>query len=99
MMFTVCKPDVVLVDLTHPYMQPVRDPLRTMLYCALERPIRDVFVAGRRVVEGGRVTTIDLGPEIQELNEAQPRALTAVPDKDWAGRTGDEAFPRSLPMR
>ena len=94
-----CKPDVVLVDLTHPYMQPVRDPLRTMLFCALERPIRDVFVAGRRIVEDGRVTTIDLGPEIQELNEAQPRALSVVPEKDWAGRTGDEAFPRCLPMQ
>lgn len=94
-----CKPDVVLVDLSHPYMQPIRDPLRTMLFCALERPIRDVYVAGRRVVENGRVLTIDLGPEIEELNAAQPRALAAVQSKDWAGRTGDEAFPRSLSMR
>jgi cytosine/adenosine deaminase-related metal-dependent hydrolase len=94
-----CKPDVVLVDLTHPYLQPLRDPLRTMLFCALERPIRDVFVAGRRVVEDGRVTTIDLAPEIEELNAAQPRALSVVQEKDWAGRTGDEAFPRSLPLQ
>jgi hypothetical protein len=70
-----------------------------MLFCALERPIRDVFVAGRRVVEDGRVTTIDLGPEIEELNAAQLRALSVVHEKDWAGRTGDEAFPRSLPLQ
>lgn len=93
------KPDVVLVDTTHPYLQPARDPLRTMMFCALERAITDVYVAGRHIVSGGDVTTIDLEPEMKILNEGQKRALAVVKDKDWAGRAGDEAFPHSIPIR
>ena len=45
------KADLTLVDLSHPAMQPVHDPLRNLLHCAAERAVRDVYVDGQA---GGR---------------------------------------------
>ena len=47
------KADLVLVDLTHPSMRPLRDPVMSLLYSALERPVREVYVDGRVVVRDG----------------------------------------------
>ena len=38
------KADFSLVDLTHPMMRPVRDPLRSLVYAAGSRAVRDVYV-------------------------------------------------------
>src|SRR5580704_7288014 len=35
------KADLVLIDLTHPSMRPLRDPLRSLIYSAAERAVRD----------------------------------------------------------
>lgn len=91
------KADLVLVDLDHPMMQPARDPLRALLFSAQDRALRDVYVGGRRVVEDGRVLTIDAGAAAEALSAGQARALPHVPARDWAGRTADEAFPLALP--
>lgn len=93
-----CKADLVLVDLSHPYMHPVRDPLRTMVFSGLERAIRDVYVDGRQVVRNGEVLTIDIEAALAELDAGQVRALPHVPERDWAGRTAEEMFPLSLPL-
>ena len=47
------RADIVLVDLDHPAMRPARDPLRTFVFEAADRAVRDVFVDGRPVVENG----------------------------------------------
>ena len=47
------KADIVLVDLKHPAMRPKREPLRSLLYLAAERAVRDVYVDGRLVVKYG----------------------------------------------
>ena len=93
-----CRADFVLVDTSHPHLQPLRDPLRGLLFSALERPIRDVFVDGRQVVREGEVMTIDVGAACEALNEGQRRALEGVAERDWANRSAEEAFPLSLPM-
>ena len=93
-----CRADFVLVDTSHPHLQPLRDPLRGLLFSALERPIRDVFVDGRQVVQEGEVLTIDVGAACEALNEGQRRALEGVAERDWASRSAEEAFPLSLPM-
>jgi len=36
------KADLVLVDLAHPLMRPARDPLRSLIYYAADRAVRDV---------------------------------------------------------
>ena len=91
------KADLVLVDLSHPMMQPARDPLRGLLFSAQDRAVRDVYVGGRHLVADGEVLTIDPGASAAEVAAGQTRALAHVPERDWAGRSAEEAFPLALP--
>jgi cytosine/adenosine deaminase-related metal-dependent hydrolase len=92
------KADLVLVDLRHPYMRPVRDPLRSLIYSASDRPIRSVFVDGAEVVRDGRVLTIDVEAALDELAEAQTKALSGAPMRDWAKRSVEQMSPLTLPL-
>lgn len=94
-----CKADFVLADTSHPHLQPLRDPIRGIIFSALERPIRDVYIDGQQVVRDGKVLTIDIEKAAAALNEGQKRALVGVRERDWAKRTAEEAFPLALPMR
>ncbi len=91
-----CKADFACIDLTHPAMKPLREPLRTLLVVAADRAVRDVFVDGEQVVQDGLVQTIDHAAELEHLQVAQERMLAQVPDRDWAGRTVDELAPMML---
>ncbi|MBI3517006.1 MAG: amidohydrolase family protein [Proteobacteria bacterium] len=91
-----CKADFSLVDLAHPSMQPARDPLKSLVFSALERPITDVYVAGKPVVRDGKVLTIDLQAQLAELTAGQARNMRGIPERDWAKRSPEEAFPMSL---
>ncbi|MFI4987492.1 MAG: amidohydrolase family protein [Alphaproteobacteria bacterium] len=93
-----CKADISLVDLTHPAMQPMRDPLKSLVFSALERPITDVFVDGRQVVADGKVLTIDLDAVIAAINRGQREALAKAPENDYAKRPVEEIFPMTLAM-
>jgi 5-methylthioadenosine/S-adenosylhomocysteine deaminase len=92
------KADLVLVDLTDPGMIPVRDPLRSLVYTAAERAVRDVYVDGIRVVANRQVLTLDRAAAAGRLQEAQRRMLDAVPASDYAGRPADQIAPLSLPL-
>ena len=92
-----CKADVVLVGLEHPAMRPLRDPLRSLIYSAAERAIRDVYVDGLHVVESGRVLTLDREESAIRLEEAQQREAAAVPRRDPERRSVEEIAPLSLP--
>ncbi|MBJ3774611.1 amidohydrolase family protein [Acuticoccus mangrovi] len=92
------KADFVLVDLTDPAMRPIYDPVRTLLYSADSRVVRDVWVDGERVVADGRVTTIDLDAATAALEEAQREAIAGVRGRDWAGRRIEELCPRAFPF-
>jgi cytosine/adenosine deaminase-related metal-dependent hydrolase len=93
------KADFSLVDLSHPMMRPVRDPLRSLVYAAGSRAVRDVYVAGEQVVREGRVLTIDVEAAHAALAEAQAAALQGVPGRDWAGRTAEQLSPMVYPVR
>jgi cytosine/adenosine deaminase-related metal-dependent hydrolase len=90
------KADLVLVDLRCPDMMPARDPLRSLVYHAAERAVRDVFVDGIQVVAGGKVLTLDQADAALRLAEAQARMIAAVPTRDYKRRTADEITPLSL---
>ncbi|RMD62807.1 MAG: N-ethylammeline chlorohydrolase [Alphaproteobacteria bacterium] len=90
------KADVVLVDLTHPAMRPVRDPLRSRIFGAAERAVRDVYVDGRQVVAGGRVLTVDRDAALDGVDAARLRAARNVPRRDWARRSLDTLSPLAL---
>lgn len=92
------KADLVLLDLDHPQMRPVRDPLRSFVYHAADRAVCDVFVDGAPVVAGGRVLTLDEDAATGRLRAAQRRMEALAPSRDYLGREADAIAPLSLPV-
>jgi 5-methylthioadenosine/S-adenosylhomocysteine deaminase len=89
-----CRADFSLVDMTHPYMQPARDPLRSLVYSAADRAVCDVYVEGEQVVRDGEVLTIDVEAALDTLGRAQADALATTAERDWAHRSVDAMSPR-----
>ena len=92
------KADLVLVDLHQPDMMPARDPLRSLIFHAADRAVKDVYVAGRKVVADGAVTTLDHRGAAERLSEAQNRMMALTPARDYRGRSTDEIAPLTLPV-
>ncbi len=88
-----CRADLVLVDLTHPMMRPTHDPVRSLIYAAGDRAVRAVLVDGQKVVENGRVLTMDYAAAAAALHEAQARVKANVPQLDWDHRTAEQIAP------
>ena len=91
------KADIVLVDAKHPSMMPLREPIRSLIYVAADRAVRDVYVDGAKVVADGRVLNIDLQAASEALEEAQKRSLERVSTLDWDGRGVEQLAPMVLP--
>jgi 5-methylthioadenosine/S-adenosylhomocysteine deaminase len=64
----------VAIDLTHPSLHPPSDLLKSVVYAMSDQAVTDVWVHGRRVVEGGRLTTVSLEDLLERV-----RRLT----RDW----------------
>jgi cytosine/adenosine deaminase-related metal-dependent hydrolase len=92
------KADLVVIDLKHPAMMPMREPIRSLLYVAADRAVRDVYVDGQQVVADGRAVNLDYQAASEALEEAQKRSMQEVPKRDWAGRAADELAPLVLPI-
>ena len=60
--------------------------------------VRDVFVDGNKVVEQGKVLTLDCYGAVGRIEEAQQRMIERIPSEDYAGRSVDEIAPLSIPM-
>ena len=93
------KADIVLVDVTHPNMRPVRDPIRSLVYAAADRAVKTVIVDGRTVVQDGRVLTMDHEKACADLEAAQRRAEVNVASLDWAHRDHTVISPLTLPLK
>jgi len=91
------KADIVLVDLAHPAMRPVRDPLRSLIYTAADRAVCDVFVDGNHVVVDGEVRTIDVDAVAAELHVVRDQAEAGASAHHYAGKTALEVAPLTLP--
>ena len=91
------KADLVLLDLDHPAMRPARDPLRSFVFEAADRAVRDVFVDGLPVVAGGKTLHLDPEGAGARLEEAQARMLADAPRRDFLGRRAEAIAPHSLP--
>ena len=85
-----------MVDTRHPAMMPLREPLRSLLFVAAERAVRDVWVDGHRVVRDREVLGIDLPSALAALEAAQRRSMERVPGLDWAARSAGELSPMVL---
>lgn len=86
--------DVVSVDLTAPAMVPVHDPLRSLVFAAAERAVRDVWVAGRHVLRDGTAAGLDTEEALAEITAAQARALRVA--ERQRGQTFEQIAPRAL---
>ncbi|WP_366655649.1 amidohydrolase family protein [Fodinicurvata sp. EGI_FJ10296] len=93
------KADIVLCDLTNPWMMPARDPLRSLIFHAADRGVKDVFIDGQKVVADGHVLTIDHLDACERLTEGQARMMANVPNRDYLGRTADQIAPLCLPVQ
>jgi 5-methylthioadenosine/S-adenosylhomocysteine deaminase len=51
--------DLCALNLSAPETQPVHHVISQLIYAASARQVSDVWIAGRRVLESGRLTTID----------------------------------------
>jgi 5-methylthioadenosine/S-adenosylhomocysteine deaminase len=91
------KADLVLVDLENSWMMPARDPLRSVIFHAADRAVRDVYVDGHLVVANGRVLTLDRAGALERLTEAQKRMEATVPRRDPLHRRSGDIAPLSLP--
>src|ERR1700730_8374691 len=92
------RADLVVVDLTVAQMIPARDPLRSFVYHAADRAVRDVFVDGRQVVADRKVLTVDQDDAAVRLAEAQRRMLDAPARRNARARSPEQISPFSLPM-
>ena len=92
------KADILSIDLTHPQMQPTQDPLRSLIFYAQERPLRDVWVDGRQVVADGETVFVDHAAALAELRPGFDAMLAQVARHDHAGRDAAALFPLSLPF-
>ncbi|MEM9355876.1 MAG: amidohydrolase family protein [Pseudomonadota bacterium] len=87
------KADFIVLDARHPAMMPLREPIRSLVYVAAERPVKDVYVDGQIVVRDGTTLNIDYAAASAALEEAQKRAMKGTAQLDWAGRSADELAP------
>ncbi|WP_433850718.1 amidohydrolase family protein [Brucella pseudogrignonensis] len=93
-----CKADFSVVDMTNPYMQPDYEPMRSLVYSANDRAIRDVYVDGHKVVSEGKVLNFDISENIEMLRKGQQEVISKAPMRDWDGRELDQLSPRVFPI-
>lgn len=85
--------DMVLVDINQPTMQPVRDPLRSLIYASAERAVRDVYVGGKKVVDHGEVLSLDYHGSAGKVDSILKSIEAAAPHNDWQQRQSEEIVP------
>ncbi|MFL6132167.1 MAG: amidohydrolase family protein [Nocardioidaceae bacterium] len=90
------KADLLFWDTTTPRMSPLRDPLRTLVYYATERDLRDVMVNGAWVMRDREIDWADETDLSRRLQTVARRMWQVAPEVDWAGRTLDEMCPPLL---
>ncbi|AXF12611.1 hypothetical protein CUJ91_31885 (plasmid) [Paraburkholderia graminis] len=64
--------DFVLLDLSSNAFLPLNDPLTQLVFCEQGQSIREVYVAGQKRVDNGRITRVDESAMLAELDEHMP---------------------------
>ncbi len=89
------KADIVVVDATHPMMLPLYDPVRSLVYNAGDRAVKDVYVNGTKIVSNGKVLTIDHQATANAVSEIQVEVAADMPNRDRKRRTAEEVAPKT----
>jgi 5-methylthioadenosine/S-adenosylhomocysteine deaminase len=58
--------DLIIIDLNRPHATPMYNACSHLVYAARGSDVRDVMIAGRWVVRGGRLETLDQGAVLKE---------------------------------
>jgi 5-methylthioadenosine/S-adenosylhomocysteine deaminase len=69
--------DIACVDLRAAHVRPVFDPVSALVYAARADDVSDVWVAGRRVVEERRLTTLDEAAVLARADEWRDRIVAS----------------------
>jgi cytosine/adenosine deaminase-related metal-dependent hydrolase len=70
------RADLVLFDTRTPEWRPLLNPLNNLVYAATGASVHTVIIDGRVVLDAGRLTTLDEGALLEEV-EGRARALVA----------------------
>jgi 5-methylthioadenosine/S-adenosylhomocysteine deaminase len=65
--------DLCALDLSSPETQPLYNVISQLIYAASRRQVSDVWVAGKRLLASGELTTIDLASVIKSARQWQSR--------------------------
>jgi cytosine/adenosine deaminase-related metal-dependent hydrolase len=65
--------DLIVIDAMKPHLQPVCDPIRTLVWYASAGDIDTVIIDGKPVVRGGRATSVDEAAIVTRGREATLR--------------------------
>lgn len=68
-----CRADMTLIDLADPSFVPLNSALRQLVYTEGGRGVRTVIVDGRVVIDNGRLTTMDQGKLLAEIEAVVPQ--------------------------
>ncbi len=80
--------DLVAVELECPETWPIHDPVSQLVYAAGREQVREVWVAGRRLLQKGRLCTLDLPVVMEAAGEWALRI--ARTDREEGKETGTE---------
>ena len=92
------KADIVVVDLEKAIMQPVRDPIVSLVHSAAERAVKDVYIDGRQVVRDREVLTLDREGAAAAIREFQVTMEAATVEHDYLKRSSEQISPLSFPV-
>ena len=79
--------DLVVVDGDAAHLVPVHDPVTELVRYGTRADVRDVMVAGRLLLSGGRHTTIDTERLYAEAEQAAPSVAAAVTPRRYRPMT------------
>ncbi|NOX40922.1 MAG: amidohydrolase [Alphaproteobacteria bacterium] len=72
------RADFIRVDMRGPHASPMFDPITHLVYSAARSDVRDVFVAGRQVVDEGVLLTLDVGDLCARSTALIPQITAAL---------------------
>ena len=75
--------DITIFDFSHPLIGQIIDPIQTLLISGAGRDVRDVFVAGRHVVQNGELPGFDLAAAHAQAQEQFDRLVAKYPERTW----------------
>jgi 5-methylthioadenosine/S-adenosylhomocysteine deaminase len=91
------KADIVVCDFSQLRTGPVLDPVRTLINCGNGDLVKDVFVDGRKVVDGGEVVAWERDGLMYDVRASSEKVWAGHGDFHWAGQSVEDLYPSSFP--